>query len=345
MLGKVIKRTAQSAGALTLAFEVALFNMPDLVSSPVEEYMKDNEIPLELIKGVRTDNMRIYDEHSHLSALHLASFLFWNNAKNMDFLWAYVDPIRSIPFMYGDMASLHAANGKCMVYMPDLDRNVDEMISLSSGIPKDDLELSQKIIDTFRANILIHEIGHAQPLAMNEQEYCERSQIPTYKKSAYYSKHVLPLYMELRSDDFSLERMNDSDVSDYIIAFRAVTEFNKTSNVSHDTSLFLDEWFNKKNMSIRSEIPDYQKNKEQLISILTPYIERYSYEQVKPYQIYKAALDFLDDEKVSGEVPYSLRRITELFIEGVEYLAPTKANELRMDRSRQKPSSEIDLSV
>ncbi len=307
--------------------------------------MEDNEIPLELIKRVRTDDMRVYDEHSHLAALHLASFLFWNNAKNIDFLWAFVDPLSSIPEMYGDMASLHAANGKCMVYMPDLDRNVDEMISLSSGIPKDDLELSPKIIDTFRANILIHEIGHAQPLAMNEQEYCERSQIPTYKKSAYYSKHVLPLYMELRSDDFSLERMNDSDITDYIIAFRAVTEFNRVNNVSHDTSLFLDEWFNKKSMSIRNEIPDHQKHKEQLVSILTPYIERYSSEQVKPYQIYKAALDFLDDEKVSGKVSYSMRRITELFVEGLEYLAPTKANLLRMDRSRQKPLSETAPSV
>ncbi len=345
MLGKVIKRTAQSAGALTLAFEVALFNMPDLVSSPVEEYMEDNEIPLELIKRANTDNMRIYDEHSHLSALHLASFLFWNNAKNIDFLWAVVDPLKSIPLMYGDMASLHAANGKCMVYMPDQDESVNALISRYSGIPKDDLELSQKIIDNFRANILIHEIGHAQAMAINEQEYCDRSQIPAYKKSAYYSKHVLPLYMELRSDDFSLERMNDRDVTDYIIAYRAVSEFNKTSNVSHDTSLFLDEWFNKKNMNIRSEIPDYQKNIEQLISILTPYIERYSSEQVKPYQFYKAALDFLDDEKVSGKISYSLRRVTELFVEGLEYLAPTKANELRMNRSHQKTLSDTAPSV
>ena len=346
MLGKIIKRAAKSAAALTLAFEAALLNMPDLVSSPVEEYMEDNGIPLELIDGVRTDNIRVYDDHSHLSALHLASFLIWENAKNMDLVQAYIEPFMALPYMYGNMASIHAAYGECMIYMPDPNRSIEELVSIASGIPKDDLELSQKFIDTFRTNILLHEIGHAQPQVINEKGYCERSRVPKHKKSAQDFKNVLSLLDELRSDDFSLDLMSDKDVSDYVIALRAVSiAFYYAGDMSHDTAIYLDEWYRKKIFNSRNELPDHKKNMEQLTSMLTPYLENYSSEKVKSYKVFKAMLDFLDDEEVVGQAPYFSRRVAELLVEGLEYLAPTKASELRMNRSHQKILNEDVPSV
>ena len=62
MVRKTLKRGAQAAIGLTVAFEVALLNLPDLVSSPLEEYMQENDIPLEIVEGMKTDGMRVYHE-------------------------------------------------------------------------------------------------------------------------------------------------------------------------------------------------------------------------------------------------------------------------------------------
>ncbi len=76
--------------------------------------MRDSDMPTELLANIRTDNMRVYDSHGHLEALHLTTFTFWENAKNIDFLWAVVDPLKALPPAYDDMGSLHRYNGKAM---------------------------------------------------------------------------------------------------------------------------------------------------------------------------------------------------------------------------------------
>ena len=337
MIGKTLKRSAKAAVALTVAFEVALLNMPDLVSSPLEEYMQDNEIPLELVEGMKTDGMRVYHEHGHLSALHLSALLFANNAKNFDFLWAMVEPLRALPSVYGEMGSLHASHGACMIVMPDKDRTVDEIISKTTGIPESDLELTEKLRSTFKTNILIHEVAHGQPMERLNQEYCVQEH-----GTAVDNSGSSELYSEIRSDDVSLDLMNDADVTDYMIAYRAVTAFNHLHDISHDTAIYLDEWYNIGSLSLRGEMPNHFDYKNEFAQVFSPYIERYHSEGVAPYQIYKAALDYLDDHADSGNVRESSHRMVKLYVEGVEYFAPTKSRALRANRAY--PSLEGDIS-
>ena len=328
MVRKTLKRGAQAAIGLTVALEVALLNLPDLVSSPLEEYMQENDIPLEIVEGMKTDGMRVYHEHGHLSALHLSALLFTNNAKNFDFLWAIVEPLRALPSVYGDMASLHASHGDCMIFMPDKDQTIDDLISKTTGIPEFDLELTEKLRNTFKANILVHEVAHGQPMERFNQEYCVQEH-----GTAVDSSGSSELYSELRSDDASLDLMKDADVTDYMISYRAVTAFNHLHDISHDTAIYIDEWYNKDSLSLRGEMPDHLDYKNDFAQVFSPYVEKYSSEEPAPYQLYKAALEFLDDHADTGKVRESSQRMVELYVRGVEYFAPTKSEELRAMRN------------
>ena len=333
MIGKIVKGTAQSAIALTIAFEAALLNMPDLVSSPIEDYMKDHDINAELIEGIRTDNIRVYEEHNSLANAHLTAFLVWNNLKGFDTISALLDPLKALPSMEGQRATIHSVDGKCMMFMPDPDLGVRKLLSMHLQIPESDLEISKKTKNLFRPNILLHELGHTQPMPDLKREYCADIGIPAHSKTYHEAHNVHPLMNELAADDFSINNLDDQGVIDFIIAYRAVTAFNHLHDISHDTAIYLDERYRRGSLSLRDEIPNHLDYKSELSSDFSSYIERYDSEELAPYKIYKAALDYLENHENTEGIRESSRRMVELYVEGIEYFAPTKSKSLQAERS------------
>lgn len=56
--------------SIAILSNALLYFLPDTVSSTVEDYMHNNEIPKHLIEGMDTKNVRVYDENTTLSALY-----------------------------------------------------------------------------------------------------------------------------------------------------------------------------------------------------------------------------------------------------------------------------------
>lgn len=287
--------------------------------------MRDNDMPTELVANIRTDNMRVYDSHGHLEALHLTTFSFWENAKNIDFLWAVVDPLIALPPAYDDMGSLHRYNGKCFIHVPTMDKSVHELVSSILAIPEEDLVLSDNFEKNFRLNVLIHEIGHGQENNTQGEQYCQHTRLSRRTHTAEYIELIAPFEKEVNADLFTAEHIKNDQMIDEVILFRALASFDKFPT-THDSSIYIEQGKKRSDFNTINAISDHHDVKASLIEAFQPYLKKYEKVETVPYRLYLAALDFQADQI---QVDTKMQRLTELFIEAVEHFAPHKALELR----------------
>lgn len=341
MLKKVLKTGTQSALGLAIAFEIALLNMPDLVSSSLDEYMEENDIPKSLVENIQVDNIRVYDKPDGLSSFHLSGMQLWNNAKNIDSVSALLGSASAFgrPF-----PSISSAYGECMISMPEDLSKPEEFLANTLEIPLEDMELSDKEKDIFWSYVLLHEIGHAQPLedGLMTKEYChnwERS-----REFLLADQDYLAFQDEFKSELVALSAIDDPDITRLAIAYRAVTGF-ISEDVAHDFGIYISDAL-EENVNYGSIAVQHLKERQPFIDrVFQPFLDRYSEGMDKTYRGYLAALDFMDDEDTQNGVSENMLRRVRLFIEGVEYFAPRKTQELRIERENVAAMTLSELSV
>lgn len=341
MLKNIVKRGVQSALGLALVFEVALLNMPDQISSSLEDYMAENNIPTSLVENVQTDDIRVYHEPDGLSSMHLAAFLFWNNAKEGDPIHAMVDPIR-VGLSPDRYPEIWPAQGECMIRMPKSPFDAEEFVAEHAGVQIHDLELSEEVKQNLLSFILMHEVGHAQRSQDGMKEFCENRN--TRNESINAVQNIIPLQEELRGELFALEKFDAPEIMDFSVAFRSVTGF-LSDNVSHDIAIYMPSHEMDNNADALPDISKHFEMKQEFVQLFMPFLNDQPLEENLTYRAYKAALDLLEDNAAMDELSPAMIQMTEQYIKGLEYLAPMKAGELRLERGSTYEPSTIELSV
>ena len=334
------KYTGSLAGVAgsVLAAHVALLQFPDLVSDPLEKYMKEHDIPLALVKDIDTSNIRVYDNDSILAPMHGAAFKTQYAMKNSIWLHqAYYNGFMDVYNVGYDKGGATMFSDGADTIIATYDETPFEYISRHTGIPVEDIEIDEKYTDLIRFKILMHEISH-----IGWREYkssCADYKPPTDEDSYTRSRETI-------ADLDSIEPMKniDVDMSKYILSFRAltqgkgtVTSYNRENIISsHDTAVYLDALLEGKECDDLPDFDGHDEDKARLSNIMINYGASAPYNfpdyQSESYSIYHILLDFLENIDAHDDVAPRIKRTAELYVEGVEFFAPTRAAEIRAQR-------------
>ena len=333
------KYTISMAGVAgsVLAAHVALLQFPDLVSDPLEKYMEENNMPLALVKDIDTSNIRVYDNDSILAPMHGAAFKTWHAMKN--FIWLHQAYYSGFMAAYDvgydkNGAEMFFDGADTMIAMYDK-TPAKEYISLQTGIPAEDIEIDEKYDDFIRFWVLMHEISH-----IGEQEYkasCDN------KAPIDYSTDESKRNREIMADLDSIGLMNniDVDMSEYNLSIRALSQIRrmdfKDVFSSHDTAVYLDALLKDVECDALPDSEGHDKDQKELSIIMLSYAINAGYDfpdyNSGSYVKYHLLLDFIENIDAYDDITPRMKRTAELYVEGFEFFAPTRAAEIRQQRN------------
>lgn len=321
---------------LLLAFHAALLQFPEHVSSSLEDYMKNNDIPLELIDGVNTDNVRVYNDNSRLAAMYAgAASVSKGWGCHIEYCWPmyfemFNDVSNNVAFMH------YARDDEYMISM-NLKSTAAEDIQGFTYIPVEDVEADETLADIFFYRTFVHEVAHAarEHYIYNQSRGYSNAHAEVNVRDFSYVEHTLSeeIIADLRAIQ-AIKSTLGKDISREMIYKRAIAAV-VWDDITHASSVFLEEVLAGKN---EEELPSVKKIEEKL-AILNQYI----YDAAEPillevskeypndlvYKFYVYAMELQANAPLYNDLPYMAQRNLDLFVEGVEYFAPTKAAEIK----------------
>ncbi|MCB1532504.1 MAG: hypothetical protein KDJ35_06525 [Alphaproteobacteria bacterium] len=334
-------RKIDAVGALAFMFT---FFPPNLTSSSPEEYMKNNDIPPELAEGLNLDNIKIYDNNGLYSAHYAGAKYARTSDKDWKDRWKkYKEGFLEV---FSDEASIRREDNteeKQVILIPQ--DKILSWISKGTGIPEDHIEISDEDLKNIYYWIFLHEISHGNESKYQDSEtYLSENPRNNIKiDSLNFIKLVLS--GEIGADYSALKALKEKcnpDSGKTVIAYRS---FNiGPYDPVHDTAYYLEKMDMISNSKFWPDLkpyPDIDKNIYKAIGANLPQYFETSSDFI--YLEYLAALDAL--EKISESTNPLLFSDNEkrfmadklrLFVEGIEYFAPTKAQEARLERRRIK---------
>ncbi len=336
------KYTISMAGVAgsVLAAHVALLQFPDLVSDPLEKYMEENNIPLALVKDIDTSNIRVYDNDNILAPVHGAAFLAWRKMK-LFINPQLINPHKAYEEYYSGFTKVSNVGydtGSAYMFSDGADTMITmydeipfEYISLVTGIPVEDIEIDEKYTDLIFFRALAHEISHIGYHKYNSS--CSNNNKTPIDYNTNESKRSIEIMADLGAID--LMKNIDIDMSEYTISMRSFAPFRNISS-SHSTAVYLDALLEGKECG---DLPDpigHDEDRKKLINIIINYSINAGYDfpiyNSGSYVIYHLLLDFLENINTHDDITSRMKRTAELYVEGFEFFAPTRAAEIRRQR-------------
>ncbi len=315
--GHVLNWGAKATAAvllLTLSAQSVLQKNPDIVSSPVEDYMQENDIPLALIDGLDVEGLRVYDENNLSAAFH-ASFLGYEDAASNVFNERAV-------FMRGDEYSMIVMSPK---------RTAAEEVSYFAGIPVDDVQVDEKMGDLFHYWTLMHEVGHFS----DNVSKSARNSDP--KRVRVLLNDERTLSGEIFADKFALDRVGElnPDLEQHVLYLRALNGVLGQS-ASHSSAVFLEAMFSEDEIQIptlEGVEHKYDLLREELIFSYAHLYMRNDLDmpddEPSSYVYYLGALDLKDRPDIVEDLPLSIQRALDIYMEALEFYAPEKTIQLQ----------------
>jgi len=328
-MSKGLKLAAAVLGASVLS-HMAVVHIPALTSSPLEEYMKDNNVPLGLVDGMTTDDIRVYDKNGAVSAHNFA----WNQACekshllvksglginiNDDFKQTYAknfarvrDGDARIVFDFG------AYNHDQIIAQARID--IKDHLHDLLGFDVSDIEIGDAYTDFEYFFMLMHEVSHAR--------YPDFYGSVTSEKED--SKNEKVLRGEIAADYGAIQALEGigHDISDYVIARRAVSSVSIVS--THQTAYYLDALV--AGDDVLPDVVGHDLDQELFKKMVSVYKGQYDQTLSDKEIMYLSTLDFLDSEDLENLASPRTYRMAELYVEGIEFFIPSRAKELRIIR-------------
>lgn len=301
--------------ALTMSVQSLLFNNPDWVSSPVTEYMDENDIPIELVEGLDLEGLRVYDENDLPAAFHASGFYNYKDAMSK----VLKD---NACFMRGEAYSM-------IVMSPE--RSAAEHVNLYTAIPIEDIHVDENMAEIYRAWTLLHEVGHFVDKGVGHDQNIN------FKEARGRSDEEHTLSREIFADQFALERVGEisADLEQHVIYLRAQNAIMSYDN-THASAVYLDAMRSDDGRDVPTLEGVEQKFELLRDAIVKSYVNIYARNGLNvpgsddyAYHYYMGALDLREQDETVQDLPQSTQRALDLYIESFEYFAPEKAIELQ----------------
>ncbi len=381
---KYMSRTFDAVVGTALAAHLTLFSVPDLTSSELEEYMQDNDIPMELVEGVDISNIRVYDSNNFFAALDNAGREFISPPGGSDG-W-YNDYANGFNRVWHDKATAIHAEGEGRIIMYP-ERSLDEFkdfLASHTGIPAEDLEVTDEMNNLAFLYVLRHEVEHIHDANIDDLPSVHTDSTRhgigrALKSLTMPSENEQTLEGEFDADYGAIKAINnamDTDVSDYVISWRAAAFLGHKS--THDTEFYLHSKLDDPDAEI--DFLGHEVDRGVLVTAVSRKLDDYPDDIFGKYRVYMSVLDVIDDIEAGKhlgseddafddlrslmrqiendlgltrdssnteyrlQTPERVKKMAELYVQGFEFLAPTKARELQELRlSFQQPPNNPTL--
>ena len=332
--------------------------------------MEERDIPIELVEGVDISNIRVYDSNNLFSALDNAAREYISPVeRDGEWLDDYVDGFNRV---WKDRATAihNGGEGRIILY-PEMSLDeFKEFLEYHTGIPAEDIEVTDDINKMAFLYALRHEVEHIHD-AIHERE----PSVSTQRDSTAFSSIRQLLLPEISEDEKTLKGEFDADygsiqalqnalnmdASEYVLSWRAAAmlDFKKT----HDTEFYLQSKLD--DPSVNVDVAGHEADRYALITAVSTKRNEYPQDLLGKYKTYMSVLDVIDDindghyvgpendftnadllpdelrqavqeDYCDLQTPDRVKRMAELYVSGFEYLAPTKAAELKTLRESLK---------
>ncbi len=335
-VGKVFNPLAKlGGGAVVLAMAVhgALINSFDAVTTPIQDYMAQKNIPAEVLKDKKLAGARVFDRESFIAQHYMDSVRF--QEKLHELLGAeHRDKRLPEVSAMDDQASLITIDGRKAIAMPTYG-DVYTQIHKRTGIPVEDLEFDKGLQQADIAFMLGHEFEHLD-------RYRNLWDVRTHNDPA----HVVHDHREeVISDEASLDgavRVHPH-AREFVLAWRGVAGMRqfadlqnnaelKDISVIHNTAPFIENAQHGGNDLL---YPDLHKFMKAVNDRVQERMKAYSVAD-DSHRMYLGYLDLAADvkrvESAGDPIAPAAKQIIDLYIKGYEYLAPTRAAWLRENK-------------
>lgn len=365
-LGRTVEAVISSAFALHLT----LYSVPDLTSSSLEDYMEDRDIPIELVDGVDISNIRVYDSNNLFAAIDNAAREYISPVEDDgEWLDDYADGFNRV---WKDRATaIHSGGEGRIILYPEMSLDeFKEFLEYHTGIPAEDIEVTDDINKMAFLYALRHEVEHIHD-ATHERE----PSVSTQRDSTAFSSIRQLLFAEISEDEKTLKGEFDADygsvkalkkalnidASEYVVSWRAAAMLG--GKRTHDTEFYLQSKLDDPSTGV--EVAGHEVDRSALITAVSTKRSEYPEDLLGKYKTYMSVLDVIDDinaghyvgpenefansdllpdelrqalqeDYCDPQTSERLKRMAELYVSGFEYLAPTKAEELRTLRESLK---------
>ncbi len=335
--------TASTVVTGALALHMAVVNIPALTSSSLDDYVRHNDLPEALLDDVKNpENIRVYDDNNVFSAHHYA----WNKTKDDLFdrkgKWFISDDFRQ---SYAEQFD-YAINGVSRVSY-DIDgidaqiilaprQSVRDHIAETFGFDADDVKIPERLSDTKFMLTLMHEVSHTKKKTYHaKQADSTRANVArsTPEKNAD-APHEATLRGEVAADYGAIKAVDHvgdipQEARDFQVALRAIVFL--TKEPTHDTAIYLDDLFPKDQGWEKYDVNGHVEDRDVLLDSVKEYERKYDDIDNRYLRTYLAMMDVIEFDAVDPDknVNERMLHIAELYIEGIEYFVPEKAEQLK----------------